>query len=197
MQELINTEDIKIEDMIYEIRGKQVMLDRDIAKQYNVETKALNQAMKRNIKRFPDEFCFKLSTVELYKLFSRSRFVTLNKNGDLRGNNIKYLPYAFTEQGVAMLATILKSDEAIEMSIKIMNAFVSMRRYISSNLIDQKFINNQVMTNTENIKLLQESFDKLEAKEINNHLFYDGQIYDAYSVVIDIFNRAKKNNYNR
>ena len=111
MNELIKTEEI--EDKIYKIRGKQVMLDSDLAKLYHVETKVFNQAVKRNIKRFPEEFRFQLTNDEIAMLSSRSQFVTLNKSNNLRGYNIKYNPYVFTEQGVAMLSGVLRSDVAI------------------------------------------------------------------------------------
>lgn len=129
---LIEKEDIKIENMIYEIRGKQVMLDSDLAKLYECKngTKTINQAVKRHINRFPERFMFRL-TEEETKIFSRSQFGTLKG----RGHNIKYLPYAFTEQGVAMLATVLRTPVAEEVSIRIMDAFVAMRKYISTNLI--------------------------------------------------------------
>ena len=104
----MNTEIINIENMIYEIRGVQVMFSKDVAKLYQVETKVLNQAIKRNIKRFPDSFCFQLSNKEIDILSSRSQFVTLNKSNNYRGNNIKYLPYVLTEQGIIMLSGLLK-----------------------------------------------------------------------------------------
>ena len=112
----------------------------------------------------------------------------MSKN-DLIG--LRRNPYAFTEQGVAMLSGVLKSDTAITTSIKIIDAFVLMKRYLSTNLIEQKYINNQVMKNTEDIKLLQESFKKFEEKKIVNEIYFHGQIYDAYSKIIDIFRLAK------
>jgi phage regulator Rha-like protein len=119
----------KIASKIMVIRDVQVLLDRDIAEMYGVETKVFNQAVKRNIKRFPDAFRFQLNEVEALEVekSSRSQFVTLNNSGNLRGSNIKYLPYAFTEQGVAMLSAVLRSEKAVQVSIEIMNAFVQMR----------------------------------------------------------------------
>ena len=159
---IINEKNIK--NKIYEIRNKQVMLDSDLAKLYGVETKRINEAVKNNPEKFPERFSWILSDNEWN--FLRSKFSTLKtlKNG--RGSHRKYLPRVFTEQGVAMLATILKSDVAIKVSIAIMDAFVLMRKYISNELIEQKFINKQVLKNTEDIKLLQESFNKLEDKEV-------------------------------
>ena len=142
MNEIILNEDIRIENLIYEIRGKQVMLDSDLARLYKCVngTKTINQAVKRHINRFPERFMFRLSEEEALNC-SRSQSGTLKG----RGYNIKYLPYVFTEQGVAMLATVLKTDVAEEISIKIMDAFVSMRKYISNNLIEQKYINELVL----------------------------------------------------
>ena len=193
MNEII---EIDIENLIYEIRGKQVMLDSDLAKLYQCKngTKTINLAVKRHKERFPERFMFQLSLEETKKI-SRFQTETLNK----RGNNIKYLPYAFTEQGVAMLATILRTPISEKVSIQIMDAFVSMRKYISSNLIEQKYINNLVIEHEDNFKevfhdieLLQESFNKLEEKKKVNEIYFEGQIYDAYSKIKDIFNKAEK-----
>lgn len=125
---------IVIENLIYEIRGKQVMLDRDLAKLYNCAngTKTINLAVKRHINRFPERFMFQLTREEYDNL--RFQLETIN-------NMNRSLPYVFTEQGVAMLATIIRTNVAEEISIKIMDAFVSMRKYISANLIEQKYIN--------------------------------------------------------
>ena len=184
MKDIIN--DLKIENMIYEIRGKQVMLDSDLARLYQCSngTKSINLAVKRHFKRFPERFMFQLTETEI----SRFQFETLNKNGQKQGTNIKYLPYVFTEQGVAMLATVLRTPVAEEMSIKIMDAFVVMRKYIATNLIEQKYINNLVMKHEEKINSL---FDYFEEKEIKNEIYFKGQIYDAYSKLLDIFLLAK------
>ena len=105
---------------------------------------------------------------------------------------VRKLPYVFTEQGVAMLATVLKTENASIVSVNIMRAFVVMKNIINTSLIEQKYFNELTIKNTEDIKLLQESFDKLNTKESNNHIFYEGQIYDAYSLLIDILSKAKK-----
>ena len=181
-----------IENMIYEIRGKQVMLSSDIARLYQVETKVLNQTIKRNSIRFPDSFCFQLTKEEIKMLSLRSQFSTLNKSNNLRGQHFKYLPYVLTEQGIMMLSGLLKSEVAARMNVLIVDAFVEMRKYISSNLLEQRYINNQVLKNTEDIKLLQESFQKFEEKKLSHEIFYDGQIYDAYSKIIDIMSSARK-----
>ena len=121
---------------------------------------------------------------------SISRFQLETLKG--QGHNIKYLPYAFTEQGVAMLATILRTSVAEEVSIKIMDAFVAMRKYIGTNLIEQKYINKLVLEDHNKIQVLEESFQKLEEKRKDSEIYFDGQIYDAYSKVLDIFKSAKK-----
>ena len=185
-------DNLNIENMIYEIRGKQVMFNSDVARLYNVETKVLNQVIKRNINRFPEEFCFQITIEELGNLSLRSQNVTLNKSNNYRGLHYKYLPYVLTEQGIMMLSGLLKNDIAAKVNVQIIDAFVKMRKYISTNLIEQKYINKMVFDHDNEIKLLQESFSKLEKKEKINHIFYEGQIYDAYSLLIDIFKEAKK-----
>jgi hypothetical protein len=184
MQDLVKQ--LNVEDMIYEIRGKQVMLDSDLAKLYGVETKRINEAVKNNPEKFPERFSWVLDITEINSL--RSKFSTLKRG---RGQHSKYSSRVFTEQGIAMLATILRSPVAIETSIKIMDAFVAMRKYIATNLIEQKYINNLVLEHDSEIKMLQESFDKLSEKTKVNSLFFDGQIYDAYSLLIDILSNAK------
>ena len=192
MNDLLEKENLLIEKMIYEIRGKQVMLSSDVAKLYCVETKYLNQTIKRNINRFPLEFCFQLTNDEINKLSSRSQIVTLNKSNNLRGYNIKYLPYALTEQGIMMLSGLLKSDIAVKVNIQIIDAFVKMRRYFSNNIP-----NNELLINHENrLLILENTLDKFKEKEINK-IFFEGELYDAYSLLIDIFTKAKKNNYYR
>ena len=176
-------EELNIENMIYEIRGRQVMLDCDLAKLYNVETKRINEAVKNNPDKFPERFYFRINENEFFSLKSK---ISTSKGGSRKGHNV------FTEQGIAMLSTILKSKVAVETSIRIMDAFVKMRKYISVNLIEQDNIKNMLIKHDNEIKLLQESFSKLEEKEKINHMFYEGQIYDAYSLLIDIFNEAKK-----
>ena len=178
-------EDLNIENMIYEIRGKQVMLDSDLAKLYNVETKRINEAVKNNTYKFPERFSFRLNKIEMENLWSKFSTAKIS-------NMSRSYPRVFTEQGIAMLSTILKSKVAVETSIRIMDAFVKMRKIISSNLIEQKYINELVIKDNERINLLEESFSKLEEKEKINHIFYEGQIYDAYSLLIDIFKEAKK-----
>ena len=194
MNELTLKEKLKIEDMIYEIRGRQVILDSDLAKLYNVETKRINEAVKNNPLKFPERFTWKLSDVES-KIFLVENF---DQKIETRGGRFKN-PRVFTETGVAMLSTILKSKIAIETSIAIMDAFIAMRHYISSNLLEQKYLNtmilkheNEINQNINDIKLLQESFNKLEENKEVNEIYFNGKIYDAYSKIIDIFKEAKK-----
>ena len=187
MNNIVVSDNIKIENMIYEIRGKQVMLDSDLAKLYNVETKRINEAVKNNIEKFPERYCFKLNDNQSNNL--RSKISTSKTNGN---GGRKYNQRVFTEQGVYMLATILKSKVATKITIAIMDAFVVMKSIINTSLIEQKYINSLVLEHDNEIKLLQESFDKLNIKENNNHIFYEGQIYDAYSLLIDILSKAKK-----
>ena len=190
MKEVIVNEQINVENIIYEVRGKQVMLDSDLAKLYKCAngTKDINKAVKRNIERFPDDFYFQLTLSEGEEI---SRF----QNGTLkmgRGHNIKYSPHVFTEQGVAMLATVIKSEVAAKVSIDIMRAFVAMKRYISNNYIEQNYMKDMLIKHDNDIKLLKESFKKFDEKKKVNDIYYKGQIYDAYSKIIDILKSAKK-----
>ena len=161
MNEVVTKEGIKIENMIYEIRGKQVMLDSDLARLYECAngTKTINQAVKRNSNRFPNDFYFQLEAEEFLNLKSQIGTSSWNNYGGIRK-----MPYVFTEQGVAMLATVLRTDVASEMSVAIMRAFVSMRKYISNNLFEQKYINNLVLEDHDKIKTLEASLKKLIKK---------------------------------
>ena len=171
------------------IQACHLVATRDLAKLYECAngTKTINQAVKRNINKFPERFMFRLTYEEAQEC-SRSQFGTLNG----RGHNIKYLPYVFTEEGVAMLATVIRTKVAEEVSIKIMDAFVAMRKYISSNLIQQKYINDMVLRHDSQIMILEESFNKLEEKKKVSEIYFDGQIYDAYFKIQEIFKEAKK-----
>ena len=181
--ELIVNKNINIEDMIYEIRGKQVILDFDLAHLYEVETRILNQAVKRNIKRFPKDFMFQLTKKEWEYILSH--FVMTSKRPN------KSLPYAFTEQGVAMTSSILHNDKAINMSVKIINAFVKMRKFIKENLIENNYINNMLLRHDSEIKELQETFNKMEEKELKNKIFFNGEFFDSYLEIIKILNQSK------
>lgn len=146
-----------ISDLIYEVRGKQVMLDSDLALLYKVETKRINEAVKNNSLKFPERFSWILTKEEEINLRSKFSTSSLEKNYGGRRYGIR----VFTEQGIAMLATILKTSVATKVSIQIMDAFVAMRKYISSNLIEQKYINNLVIEHDSEIKILQESFQNI------------------------------------
>lgn len=177
-----------IEDLIYESRGMQIMLDEDLAELYQCKngTKEINQAVKNNGDKFPERFSWVLSEDE-YSIL-RSKFLTAKMNGH---NKKRFMPRVFTEQGVAMLATILKTPIATQVSIQIMDAFVSMRRYCSSGLVSQNYINELVIKDNKRIDLLEEAFTKFEEKRKTFEIYYDGQIYDAYSKLVDIMFEAK------
>ena len=186
----------EIEDRIFTIRGVQVMIDKDLAKIYKVETKVLNQAVKRNIERFPERYRFQLTKEEQQYYDSlRSQFVTSKKGGN------RYLAYAFTEQGVSMLASVLKSETAVQTSIKIIDAFVAMRHFMQKNAkifveidnIKQHLIQTDVHLN-ENDKKIEQVLTLLEKnhEEDKQRLFFDGQIYDAFSFMVSLVQKAKK-----
>lgn len=243
-----------IEDKIFTIRGVQVILDKDLAELYGVETKRINEQVKRNIERFPEEFCFQLTKEEVESL--RSQIVTLSSmNETLRSQNAtsntenepsrsqiatlngeitdlksqfatsrsqivtskkenrggsRYLPYAFTEQGVAMLASILKSETAVKVSIQIMNAFVQMRHFLAANgslfarldSVEKRQIETEEKLNRNllridekldiNEKNFEKVFDALEAADLPKQgVFCDGQIFDSYKFVSDLIRKAK------
>ena len=191
MEEIVKKDSEKVENLIYEIRGQQVMLDSDLARLYRCKngTKTINLAVKRHKNRFPERFMFRLTREEYYKTL-RFQFETLELE---QGKYSKFLPYVFTEQGVAMLATIIKTEVAEEMSVRIMDAFVAMKKYISSGLLEQKYVNKLVFEDHDRIDLLESSFKKFEEKRQDNAIFFNGQIYDAYSKIYEIFREAKKN----
>ena len=186
----IEISEVTIKNLIYVIRGQQVMLDSDLAMLYQVETKVFNQAVKRNIERFPEKFRFQLTKEEYDSL--RSQFVTSNGKGGRR-----YMPYVFTEQGIAMLSAVLRSEIAIQISIKIMDAFVEMRRFLASNALMFERINEMEVKQLAFLKSTEEKFDKIfhyisEHEESSQKIFFDGQIYDAFSLLVDLVSRAEK-----
>ena len=207
----------QIESLILTIRGKQVILDRDLARLYGVETRRLNEQVRRNMERFPEDFMFQLTKEEAE--FSRSQFVMLNEEDELsrsqnatlkvkQGQNIKYLPNAFTENGIAMLSSVLRSPMAIATNIHIMRAFNAMRHFIGSQAqVFQRLEvveRNQLALNTsqaelsaqvaENNKKLEEVFRRLDDHSENQEkgIFYDGQIFDAYTFINERIREAKK-----
>ena len=176
----------EIRNLIYTIRGKQVMLDSDLASLYQVETKNLNKAVKRNIERFPASFCFQLTEKEVENL--RFQFGTSSLNYGGR----RYLPYAFTEQGVAMASAILRSDIAVRMSVQIMEAFVEMRRMLISNASLFHRLDNIELKQLEADQKFEEIFKALESDKLHSEkgIFYNGQVFDAYTFVSDIIRKA-------
>ncbi len=186
MNEIMEKE-INIENMVYEINGVEVMLDSDLAELYHVETKRINEAVYRNQQKFPKRISWVASDTEVNSLWSQN--ATANISTKSRVN-----PRVFTEQGVYMLATVLKSKEAVQVSIRIMDTFVKMRHYINFNkeYLPYRFLllEDKVDQNT---KRIDELFDKFNPKEIiKKCIFFERDIYDAYSVIIDIFNKARK-----
>ena len=180
-----------IKNLIYTIRGKQVMLDSDVAMLYHYETKNINKAMKRNIERFPEDFCFQLTEKELKVMWFQNG-TTLD---NMKYRSIKYLPYVYTEQGISMLAGVLKNEIAVQVSISIIRAFIEMRRFISLNGQVFQEINDIKGQLLEHDKKFDEVFDELQRKqesEFKQSIFFDGQIFDAYSLIIDIIKKAKQ-----
>ena len=191
-----DTENIK--NLIHTIRGKQVMLDSDVAMLYHYETKKINQTVKRNIERFPKKFCFQLTEDEMENL--RSQFVTSSLKKENYGGR-RYLPYVFTEQGIAMLSGLLKNEIAVQVSIYIMDAFVEMRKFITRNEqvferltnVEYKIFEQNKML-TEHEKKFEKVFNELQKEktaEFKQSIFFEGQIYDAYSLIIEIIKQAK------
>ena len=208
-----------IRNCVYTIRGQQVMLDSDLAHIYGYEVKAMNQQVKRNIERFPEDFMFQLNQEEIPNDYLKSQFVTLNESGNKRGLHIKKMPYAFTEQGIYMLATVLKGDLATQQSIFIMRAFKEMRHYIRQN---QQFVSQSEMRivtakvselsvqmagaidhqkkTDKAIEDIQKSIDTLNEnfvsdKDFKNFIIYKGQKFEADVAYINIYQQAAKSIY--
>lgn len=183
-----------IEKLIYIIRDKQVMVDSDLAMLYQVETGALNRAVKRNIKRFPEDFRFQLTAEEYENLKCQSGISSLNENGY---GGRRTLPYVFTEQGISMLASVLHSDVAVNVSIGIMRAFVEMRRFIANNALLFERISNVELKQLEYQKQTDEKLEQIfeyisEHEEASQKVFFDGQIYDAFSLIVSLIQKAEK-----
>ena len=178
---------MEIKNLIYTIRGKQVILDSDLASLYQVETKNLNRAVKRNIERFPLSFCFQTTEEEIENL--RFQFGTSSLNYGGR----RYLPYAFSEMGVAMASTILRSDIAIKISVEIMEAFIEMRKILISNASLFQRLDKVELKQLESDQKFEEIFKALESDKLHSDkgIFYNGQIFDAYTFVSDIIRNAK------
>ena len=178
---------MEIKNLIYTIRGKQVMLDSDLASLYQVETKNLNKAVKRNIERFPVSFCFQLTEEEVQNLRFQSGTSSVSYGGR------RYLPYVFTEQGIAMASAILRSDIAVKVSVEIMEAFVEMRRILISNASLFHRLDKIELKQLEADQKFEEIFKALESDKLHSEkgIFYDGQIFDAYTFISDIIRSAK------
>ena len=197
---LVIVDNREIQSMIYTFRGRQVMLDSDLARLYQVTTSNLNKAMKRNIARFPEHFCFQLTENEYENLRFQNGISSLTNNYGGR----RYMPYVFTEQGIAMLSAVLKSEIAVEVSIKIMNSFVEMRKFLLSNqelfsrldkveLRQIEFEKKIDSKNTDTDKKLEEVFDYIATtKEVKQKIFFNGQIYDAFSLMVEIVEKARE-----
>lgn len=182
------TKDIK--SLIYVVRGQQVIMDSDLAMLYQVETKVFNQAVSRNIERFPENFRFQLTKEEFDTL--RSQIATSNGRGGRR-----YRPYMFTEQGIAMLSGVLRSNVAVQVSIRIMNTFVEMRRFIANNALLFEKVRDIELKQMEYQKSTAEKFDKVfqyieDHAESEQKIFFDGQIYDAFSLITSVIRKAQK-----
>ena len=190
----------EIQSMIYTFRGRQVMLDSDLARLYQVTTSNLNKAMKRNIARFPEHFCFQLTENEYENLRFQNGISSLTNNYGGR----RYMPYVFTEQGIAMLSAVLKSDIAVEVSLKIMDSFVEMRKFLISNQelfsrldkVELRQIDFEKKIDSKNAdtdKKLEEVFDYIATtKEVKQKIFFNGQIYDAFSLMVELVEKAEK-----
>ena len=216
-KELITTDDIR--SKVYIIRGQQVMLDKDLAELYGYEVKRLNEQEKRNISRFSEDFMFQLNKEEIPEKFSKSQIATLNEKSNRQGSNIKKMPFAFTEQGIYMLATVLRGELAKQQSIFIMRTFREMRHYIKQNqqfvtrsemeLLASKVTEISVQTaglidkqkqTDQNVDLIQKNVEQLSEnfiseKDVKNFVIYKGQKLEADIAYIGIYQQAKKSIY--
>lgn len=178
---------LSVESRIFTIRGVQVIIDKDLAELYGVSTKRLNEQVRRNINRFPSSFRFQLTADETAEVVANC-----DRLNTLRFSPTK--PFAFSEQGVAMLSSVLHSDEAVEISIKIMNAFVAMRHFLLSNAQVFQRLDRMELKQLETDHKIEQIFDKLEEQSVipKQNIFFDGQIFDAYRFVAGLIKSAKK-----
>ncbi|MCM1287546.1 MAG: ORF6N domain-containing protein [Clostridium sp.] len=184
-----------IKNMIYVVRNQQVMLDSDLAMLYQVETKVLNQAVKRNISRFPERFRFQLTKEEYENL--KSQFVTSSLEEDNGYGGRRKLPFVFTEQGISMLSAVLRSDVAIRVSIRIMDTFVEIRKYMANTSLLYERLNAMEIRQRNYQTETDERFEKIfeyisEHEESSQKVFFDGQIYDAFSLIVSLIQKADK-----
>ncbi len=181
-----------IKNLIYTIRGKQVILDSDVAMLYHYTTKNINKAMKRNIDRFPEDFCFQLTEDEAENL--RFHFGTSSLEKENYGGR-RYLPYVYTEQGISMLAGVLKNEIAVQVSISIIRAFIEMRKFISNNgqvFQEINTVKSRLLEHDKKFDIVFNELQKNKQEEFTQKIFFDGQIYDSYSLIIDIIKTANK-----
>jgi hypothetical protein len=202
METLVNQ---RIENRIFTVREMQVMLDSDLAELYQVETRALNQSVKRNLARFPENFRFQITNEELNALKlepdlsggysdSRSQIVILKTNSHKQGHNVKYLPYVFTEQGVAMLSRVIRSKIAIEVSIQIIQVFVGLKRLMNKNNYISQWLNHleiKQWNTDENVKRIFRALESCQPKP-EHGIFFEGQIFDAYRFISDLIRSSAK-----
>lgn len=192
----INIDENAIKSLIYVVREQQVMLDSDLAMLYQVETKNLNKAMKRNENRFPEDFCFQLKKEEYENLKFQFGTSSLECMAGEHGGRRK-LPYVYTEQGIAMLSAVLRSEIAVNVSVKIMRTFVQMRHFLTNNSLMFERITEVEVKQIEYQRDTDEKFDKIfkyisEHEEVSQKIFFEGQIYDAFSLLTDLVSKAKK-----
>ena len=181
-----------IRSLIHVVRGKQVMLDSDLAMLYQVETGALNRAVKRNIKRFPEDFCFQLSKEECINLKCQIGISSYEDSNNGHGGK-RNLPYAFTEHGISMLSAVLRSEVAINVSIGIMRAFVEMRHFLANNSLILNRINEIEVHQKSTDDKIEQIFEYIHQHEENmQSIFFDGQIYDAFSLFTNLVSMAEK-----
>ena len=188
---IISNEEIK--NLIYEVRGKQVMLDSDVAMLYKYSTKNINKAMKRNIDRFPEDFCFQLTKEEVKKMWFH--FGTTSGIEKFKYRSEQYLPYVYTEQGIAMLSGVLKNEIAVQVSIDIMRAFIEIRKFITNNgqvFQEISTIKEKLLEYDKNFDLVFNELQKNKLTEFKQKIFFQGQIWDSYSLIVDIIKKAKK-----
>lgn len=193
MYEELNTTKVEtdnIRKMIYTVRGRQVMLDSDVAMLYRYETKNLNKAMKRNIERFPEDFCFQITIEELKNMWFQNG--TTYSEQKVKYRSEKYLPYVYTEQGIAMLSGLLKNQIAIDVSINIMRAFIEMRKYLSLNRhVYERFTNVEYKLSEHDKEIDRILNQMVKNDNKKQSLFFEGQIWDSYELIIDIIKIAQ------
>lgn len=184
-----------IRSLVYVVRGRQVMLDSDLAKLYQIETRVLNQAVKRNIERFPERYCFQITKEEWSSLISQ---IVISSSCEVSGNygGRRKLPYVFTEQGIAMLSSVLRSSIAIQVNIRIMDTFVEMRKYMAHTAMVLEKVNQmearQIADQRRNDERFEQVFDYMaDHRESNQRIFFDGQIFDAFSLLTDLIGQAE------